>query len=468
MTWGAAPFYTAHSTGAQPPFHAEKEHIATGLLMSDGRYIYDIDDRLPLRHALVYGLQWAFILFPGLIIAVNVSGSALRPEERDMIRLLQLTLLSSGVFTVIQTLWGHRYPLLEGPSTALVLTFMLLAPQGISVVQGGTILGGCVIVALVLTGMLKRVLPLFTPNVVGGILMLIAFGLLPPLVKFMTGTDAAHPGGDAPVFLISVLLVVIIAGLTHFLRGFWKTVSILIGMILGSLVFFLLGKLSWSNLAAAQWITWSPRLVSTMPAFQWASTVAFGFAFLAVLVNCLGSIQGIARVTDPGRLDRAVPRGILVTGIGGIVCGLLGTVGMVSYSTSPGVVLANRVASRFAITSCGIILLLAAFLPKLAALLSIVPNPVVGAALCVAMGGQVGVGISTVASKPLESRDYFVVGIPVLMGTLVGFLPPPVLDSMPGFLRPLAANGLIVGIALLLLLEHAVMRKAKVVTAGKR
>ena len=113
-------------------------------------------------------------------------------------------------------------------------------------------------------------------------------------------------------------------------------------------------------------------------------------------------------------------------------------------------------------TYCGVILVMAAFVPKLAALLSLVPAPVVGAALCVALGGQVGVGIATVASQKLASRDYFVVGIPLLLGSLVGFLPPHLFDTLPGSLQAFLANSLIMGIVLVLLLEHLLLRKPPV------
>jgi xanthine/uracil permease len=126
---------------------------------------------------------------------------------------------------------------------------------------------------------------------------------------------------------------------------------------------------------------------------------------------------------------------------------------------SPGVILVNRVASRFAVTYCGIILLLAAFFPKLAALLALVPDPVVGVALCVAMGGQVGTGISIIASKEVTHRDYFVVGIPVLLGTLVGFFPRSLFAAAPGFFQLFLGNSLIMGILTVLLLEHLLWRE---------
>ncbi|MFO7738826.1 MAG: solute carrier family 23 protein, partial [Desulfatiglandaceae bacterium] len=104
--------------------------------------------------------------------------------------------------------------------------------------------------------------------------------------------------------------------------------------------------------------------------------------------------------------------------------------------------------------------LMAAFIPKLSALLALVPAPVVGSALCVAMGGQIGVGISVVAAKKLTSRDYFVVGIPLLLGTLAGFLPHELFDSVPGYFQVFLANSLVMGISLVLLLEHLFLRKS--------
>jgi xanthine/uracil permease len=422
-------------------------------------YIYDLDERPPFYYAVLYGLQWAFIMFPAIIMAATLGVSAFGPGHLDSIRFLQLSLLTSGVFTTIQTLWGHRYPLLEGPSTALILSFILLAPLGLPAIQGGTMLGALLLIIVVLSRQLERLFRFFTPNVIGVILILIALGLLHPLIQFMTGADHQHPQGQGAIFLTSLVLTLLIAAAAYRLPGIWKTLSILIGMIAGSILFFFMGRLELRTLASASWFTFSPHWMATTPGFSWSALVSFACAYLAVMVNSLGSIQGIAAITDQKRLAASIPRGIFVNGLGGIFCGLFGVVGTVSFSMSPGVILVNRVASRFTVTYCGIILALAAFSPKLAALLSLVPAPVVGAALCVALGGQVGVGISVVASQRLTFRDYFVVGIPLLLGSMVGFLPQNLFDALPGSLHVFIANSLIVGIAVVLFLEHLLLRK---------
>jgi uracil permease len=429
--------------------------------MTKPHYIYDIDDHPPIRHALLYGLQWAIILFPALIIVSTLSSKALHMGGREEIRFLQLSLVTAGFFTGLQGLWGHRFPLLEGPSTALLLTFLTLAPFGISAIQAGTMLGGALLICLVLLGNFRKIITYATPNVVGVILMLIAFSLLPHLIRSMTGTDASHPEGEVHIFGVSIALVILMAALSHWLTGFWKTIALLLGIMFGTAIFSVMGLTDWNSLRTSGWISVPSQWVPFRARIYWPAMIAFASSYVAVVVNSLGSIHGVAAITDPERLPSAVSRGIMMNGAAGICCGMLGLVGMVSYSMSPGVILANRVASRYTVIYCGIILIVAAFVPKLAAVLALVPTPVVGAALCSAMGAQVGAGLATVAGAGTTVRDYFVVGLPLLLGTLVAFLPEPFMASMHASVRIFLGNGLIVGIFLVLLLEHLVLRKKK-------
>ncbi len=427
--------------------------------MATPQYIHGIDDHPPLRHALLYGLQWAVIIFPALIVVSHLSGRALQLGGGGEIRYFQLVLLTSGLMTMLQCLAGHRYPLLDGPSTALLLTFVTLAPHGIQSIQGGTIVGGGLLVALVLWGKLDKVIEVATPNVVGVILMLIAFTLLPYLIRSMTGVSIEQPAGEGVILMISLFLVLLSAALSHWLSGFVRTVSLLLGIVLGTALFGLMGRIEWPKLVAAGWFSPPALWAPLSPRLDWTAIAAFAIAYIAVIVNSLGSLHGVAKITDPGRLSESISRGVLLNGVGGIGCGLLGLVGLVSYSMSPGVILANRVASRFAVAWCGAILVVAAFVPKLAAALALVPPPVVGAALCSAMGAQVGAGLAVVSSGTPSIRDYFVVGLPLLIGTLVSFLPEPFMAGVAPSLRIFLGNGLIVGIFLVLVLEHLVMKK---------
>jgi uracil permease len=427
--------------------------------MSRPEYIYSIDERPPPHYMLVYGLQWAVIMFPALVVLAALCAEALELGAAEEVRFLQVTLLTSGLFTVVQTLAGHRYPLFDGPAAALLLCFVLLAPYGLEVIQGATAAGGALLMLLVLSRQLRRLLKLFTNKVIGVILMMVALTIAPHLQVQLIGETPAHPQGEVLVFGIALGLILFIAALAHWLKGFWKTINLLIGIAAGTAVFGLLGRVSAGGVASAGWLSTPAPLVPGSPEFFWPALISYGAAYLAVVVNSVGSLQGIAAVTDPDRLPSSTERGIFLNGMAGVVCGLVGTVGLVSYSTSPGIVLMNRVASRFALTCCGAVFVLAALAPKLSALMAAIPDPVVASALCVGLGGQVGVGINEVSKDGLASRDYFVVGIPVLVGTMIAFMPREFLSGLAGPLQVLLGNGLVAGIVLVLLFEHVLFRK---------
>lgn len=429
--------------------------------MEQSSYIYDLDDRPPLRFSLLYALQWAVIMFPVLIISAALPVKVLQLGPAEEVRFFQLTLLTSGFFTTVQCLWGHRYPVIDGPSTALLLTFLVLAPYGVPAIQGGAVLGGLLLIGTVLLIKPKRIIFYMTPNVVGTILMLIALTLLPYLSRLMTGTNPAAPGGSVLNFAMAIFLVLMMATMAHRFRGFLKTISLLVGMLIGTIIFYALELPSFKSLLDASWISIPSNVIPSQPVFALPVVIAFAVSYAAVVVNSIGSIQAIANVTSKDRLSKAVPRGLLMNGIGGVVCGFMGVIGMVSYSMSPGVVLSNRVASRFAVAFSGLVFMVAAFVPRLAALLALVPPPVVGAALCVAMGVQMGAALSIVTEGGMTQRDYYVVGLPVLLGSLLGFLPQSAIEAVPQLLRVLLGNGLIFGILLVLLLEHVLMRKER-------
>lgn len=427
--------------------------------MNESKYIYDLDDQLPLRLAVLYAFQWAIIIFPIFITAAILPARVLQMGPADEVRFLQLILLSSGVFTTIQCLWGHRYPIIDGPSTALLLTFLLIAPYGLPAMQAGGIAGGLLLMAAVIIVKPKRIIPVMTPNVIGVILMLISLTLLPYLSELMSGAGSFPGEGSAVKFLLSVGLVLLMSAMAYRLRGFFKTVWLLVGMIVGAAVFFAIEHPSFNHLVSSSWFSIPPDMIPSKPKLTISAVVAFAVSYVAVVVNSIGSIEAIANITNRERLAEAIPRGLFINGVAGVLCGLMGVIGMVSYSMSPGIVLSMRVASRFAVAWCGILLILAAFIPKLAAVFALVPTPVVGAALCTAMGIQIGAAMDIVARSGIEQRSYYIVGLPVVLGALIGLLPQNVVNELPPAFRVFLGNGLTFGILLVLFLEHVLMRR---------
>jgi uracil permease len=421
--------------------------------------IYGLDDIPPWPRCLIYGIQWALIVLPTLTIFSTISSEYLGLHGGEKVLFFQRLLVIVGGVMVLQTLWGHRYPLVDGPASALLLSFIILAPHGISAIQGGMMAGAFFLVLLSVFGLVRYLEPLFTDNVIGVILILVALTLIPYLALMVIGEGRGYPHGDPSVFGISVLVMVAIALFSNWLSGFPKTISLFLGIMLGTILMWALGRMDVSGVGEASWFSLPRPFFPGLPRFSLSATITFLVAYVAVIINAVGSIYSIGEVVGKGGMTSRVSRGITVTGLGGLMAGALGVIGTVSFAFSPGVVLVTRVGSRFAVTVCGGLLFSLAFFSKFLAILASFPTSVVGAAMITAMAAQIGAGISIItrSGRSLDGRDYMVVGIPVLMGGIVSILPGAFFEAFPSTVHALLKNGLVVGIVLVLVMEHLLL-----------
>jgi xanthine/uracil permease len=275
------------------------------------------------------------------------------------------------------------------------------------------------------------------------------------------GLGPGHPQGDPISFILSIIVIFAITLFSHWLRGFPKTVSLLLGIVLGTAFNWLYEGPDLSRLGEIPWFAFPHPLVHGLPSFSGTVTLAFLMAYVAVLVNTIGSIYSMGQVVGTHGIANRVKRGIAATGIGGILAGALGGIGSVSYGLSPGVILVIRTGSRFPVSVCGIMLIFLALFQKVLAVILLIPAPVIGAAMVVGLASQIGIGISvlTRSGKRLDGRDYLVVGIPIIMGGMVSIFPEGFFKAFPPTLLALIKNGLIVGIVLVLVLEHLLLAK---------
>jgi uracil permease len=421
--------------------------------------LYGLDDLPPWPRNLIYGLQWALIFFPTLTIISTISTTYLGFQSSDAVLFFQRMLLVTGGVMILQTLWGHRYPLLDGPSSALLLSFVIIAPQGMAAIQGGMIVGGSFLLLLSLFGLMRHLEPLFTDNVIGVILILIAITLLPYLGPMMI---QERPGqvGDGVVFGISLSVMAAIALFSYWLSSFPKTISLLLGILFGTVLMGITGRTSFGEALQLPWFAFPASLFPGPPKFSLTVVVTFLVAYLAVIVNAIGSIYSVGEIVGKKGLGSRVNRGIGFTGLGGLAAGACGVIGTVSFGFSPGVILVTRVGTRYAVTVCGVLLVALAFFQKILALFSAIPICVIGAAMITGMAAQVGAGISvlTRSGRTLEGRDFLIIGLPILLGGSVPFFPTHYFQSFPAELQALMKNGMVIGILTVLLLEHIILR----------
>jgi xanthine/uracil permease len=428
--------------------------------LSHESFLYGLDEKPPFGKTVLYGLQWIMIAIPNVVVFSTLCGAVLNLNPLEQISFAQRLLIATGLMNILQSLQGHRYPVIEGPSSALLLGFIVLAPYGVSYIEGGMICGGLLLMAVAQFRWFRWLSPFFTPNVIGTILMLVALTLLPYVYPMLIGIDKMHPYGDLGVSAVSLLIILFVALLSHWVGGFFQTVSMLAGILLGLVLFLLMGGLSWSVVAESKWIALPSPFWGTWPKFSLPAMLSIVLTYLAVMVNTVGSIQGISEIVGRERLEDRIHRGIGMTGLGGLVSASLGVVGLVSFSVSPGVVLVSRVASRYVVTMAGAILVACAFIPKLWAVLTVIPPSVTAAVMFVALASQLMAGVSVMMAGKgkIERREYFSVGLSLMIGTMVSILPKPFFQFFPNVVASLVSNGLVMGIVFALFSEHLLFR----------
>jgi xanthine/uracil permease len=247
----------------------------------------------------------------------------------------------------------------------------------------------------------------------------------------------------------------------RFLTGIWKSTLVLWSLVAGWLAFLVLFGPSVNGLDIQSWGVVSPGYPGIDFAFDPAVIISFIMCFLALSVNDLGSIQAVGEIIKPSGMRERITRGLTVTGLGNILSGLMGVIGPVNFSGSPGMIISTRCASRFTLIPAAVGLLIASFLPALMGFIAMIPSVVIGVVLIYIMSIQLATGLLVAfGSEDRPSMDsLLVIGLPVLLATMIAYLPASVINTFPVALRPLLGNGFVVGLVAALFLEHMVVHE---------
>lgn len=427
------------------------------------QYEYELDQHPPLLKTLLFGLQWAAIAISLIIILGKVAGSMHYSEAAELIAYLQKMFFLTGIFLFCQIMWGHRLPVICGPATVLLIGIIASRSFAIHVIYSSIMVGGLIVALLAASGIFSYLQRLFTKRVVATVLMLIAFTLAPTILKLVTASKSGVPPLFNFTFAISLIFVMFL--FNRFLKGVWKSTLIIWSMVLGSfsyLIFFPAAKTQ-SIFTRTDIISGFFSRLTFQFSIEPGVLISFLFCFLALSINDLGSIQSMITLLDIKKTGRRMTRGITITGLANIAAGFFGVLGTVNFSLSPGVIASTGCASRFALVPASAIMVLMAFFPTVIGVIAYVPSVVIGCVLIYILSSQIAAGL-VVAFQEEEKEGFDInsglaIGLPVLLGTVVAFIPGTVIDTFPVILKPILGNGFVVGVVAALVLEHLIFRK---------
>jgi len=418
---------------------------------------YGLNERPPNGPLFLFGVQWLAIAIPAIVIIGKVIGTLHFSEPGAQILYLQKVAFVTALTLLVQVLWGHGLPLIVGPAAVLLVGIVAAAGNSLASVYTAIAVGGALLAVLGISGLFAPLQRLFTARVIAVVLLLIAFTLLPTILKLITAT-----GGGSPQGKLAFALVLVMGMLTAHrrLRGLWQATLIIWGMLAGSLAYLLLYPGTLDLDPSLPLLGNLLRQIPFPPAFDAGVFLSFLFCFFALAVNDLGSIQALDTLLHPTVMKRRITAGMTVTGLANVLSGLIGVIGPVNFSLSPGVIVASGCASRYPLLPAALILMVLSWSPLAIAVIAAVPATVIGAVLLHILVAQVAAGLQAACSDPggYLFHHGLIIGLPLLLGTLVSFLPPTFLADVPDVLRPVLGNGFVVGVIAALFMEHILYR----------
>ncbi|MBQ7856382.1 MAG: purine/pyrimidine permease [Alistipes sp.] len=412
---------------------------------------YGVDERPGLGATLLYGLQWLMICIPVVLTSTFIAPAG------EVVCFTQKLFAAMGVTMIVQALWGHRLPLVAGPAAVLLMGVVASASQGHAPqsIYPAMIVGGAIITLLALSGLLRHLLPIFTPRIVVAIVVLISFTMSKPIVG-MIFSDTAHQG---TALLFALLCVGAMAVANNLLRGIWKSMVVIVAMILGALIYYCFTGFP-TQLATD---TATPTLLLKDMSLDAGVVLAFCFCYIALLINEVGSVQALGDMVEAPDMAGRQKRGMVITGIVNMLCGATGIPGAVDYSLSPGVVASTSCASRYTIIPAAVAMIILSLCPPAVAFLLTIPTPVMGTVLLYLMATQVAAGLHMMQESKASATfmDALILAIPIMFTVIMSFAPQSAIAAIPSLLRPIVGNSFVMGIIIILLLEHVLLRKKR-------
>ncbi|MDY2631290.1 MAG: nucleobase:cation symporter-2 family protein [Clostridium sp.] len=425
------------------------------LLKNDGiKLNYKVNDNPSMGEKILFGIQHIFAAFGGIIVVPLVISSSLGFDAKTSTALISASILAAGIATIIQARGmgpaGAKVACIMGTDFTFVSPSLAVGSTlGLSGIIGATILGG--IFEVVLSYFIRPLMKLFPPIVTGTVVCLIGLTLLPVSIDWAAGGSGAADYGSIKNISISMVVLIGTLLLNRYGKGMLSSASILIGMVIGYIACIPLGLVDFTAVKEASWIS-MPKIFEYGVTFDLKALIAFIPAYFVTAIETVGCLKAVGEVSDVEMTEKRIGAGVLSDGIGSMIGGVVGTLPNTTFSQNVGLIPLTKVASRYVAVMAGVILVILGFLPKLAAIVNSIPQPVLGGVGIVMFGTVAAAGIKTLSKVKINERNLLIIATSIGLGLGVTFR-PEFISQLPEALKMIFASGISTGTITALILN---------------
>ncbi|MBA2870395.1 xanthine permease [Anoxybacillus calidus] len=394
------------------------------------------------------GLQHVLAMYAGAIIVPLIVGGALGLSVEQLTYLVSIDLFMCGIATLLQV-WKNRFfgigfPVVLGCTFTAVGPIIAIGNQyGVSAVYGAIIAAGLFVVLF--AKYFGQLVKFFPPIVTGSVVTVIGITLIPVAMNNMAGGQGAKDFGDLSNIALSFGVLLFIICLYRFFTGFIRSIAILIGMIVGTIVAAFMGKVDFSAVSEASWFHMPDLFYFGVPSFNLTAILTMILVAVVSIVESTGVYFALSDICERELTEKDLANGYRAEGLAILLGGLFNAFPYTTYSQNVGLVQLSGVKTRNVIYTVGIMLVALGLIPKVAAVTTIIPAPVLGGAMVAMFGMVVAYGIKMLSKVEFASQEnLLIIACSVGMGLGVTVV-PDLFSQMPSSVRILTDNGIVAG-----------------------
>ncbi|MDO5026786.1 MAG: nucleobase:cation symporter-2 family protein [Tissierellia bacterium] len=424
--------------------------------------IYDIDSKPSFGVSLILALQHILAAFAGIIAVPLVVCNALNLDVNTTAVMVSATIFAAGITTLIQSRGlgpiGSRVSAMMGTDFTFVNPSISVGAKfGIAGIVSATITGS--LVEIILSRFIKPLMKFFPPLITGTVVSLIGITLLPVSIDWAAGGVGSETYGSILNLSVAFVIMVFTLLLNHYGKGIWSSAAVFIGMVFGYIICIGLNMVDLSPVKEAEWIA-IPNILKYGFKFDLASTLSFVPAFVVSTIGTTGIMMAIGEASNTKLSSDRVASGVLCDGVGSMIAGFFGAGPNTTFSQNVGLITLTKVASRYVMVLAGAILTILGVFPKLSALISVMPQPVLGGVGVIMFGLVAAQGIKTLSSVKLGDRELLIISVAFALGIGVT-VKPEILNGLPEALRMILSSGISTGTLAALILNLVLVEKRK-------
>lgn len=422
--------------------------------------VYNINDHpRSARDWMIYTLQYVVTMIYAVVWGYAIVGIAMGFQAAELPGYMSSVILTIGLSTLVQAWLGHRMAMVSGPnvipSLAIVAAITAGGKEYAQQAFLAQIIAGIVITALALVGAVKLIKKIWSPLILGSMVMLVGLSIA------KQGLTLFASSGFGWQFFTGILLALIGTFAAIRAKGLWGTLSALIIIIPGYAVFMLMGDFKW-ELMQQPALFILPQVLPYGLAMPPLDLVAIMLIVnLMAALNMFGNVSGYAALISHKLEDKVLKRSLIYFGaVETCLPGFLGVPATVAYGENLGIVTLTRVAARSLIIAASVIFIVFAFFGPAGGLMAAMPEPVAAAVLLGIASTVIGIGANMMASAPnFGRREQSIAGFSIFLSLGLFLLPQETWKDVPKIITTIFSNPVVSVIIFTILFEQVIFRQ---------